>query len=574
MWVIFLSVPLYIGKPNYNSILYPLSQSIDRSSWTWGDYELVSESCDQDSTYCRIDSDINGNVYVVWDDSSNILSAGYDSDIFLRRWYIENQSWGEIELISDISTLDSNVPTVDVDNFGNIHVAWCDYTPYAVAGADLDVFYRKWDSQTKNWGSYEIISSLSDGASYWPEIYCDESGVVHSVWYDNTNYTNCGDDYDIFYRTRNPDTLFWGTYEVVSDESPSNSRRCDFGVDSNNNIHVVWQDDSDIYSSGADTDVFYRMKSSETGNWENVEVLSTVSSLQSWNPAIEISDNGEIYVVWEDDESYGGAGTHTDIFYRNFDPNLHSWKSTQVISVGSNQESEEVKITKDSEGDLYIVWCEGENYTIDDNDYDVAYRSLKIESGEWSGISIISTESTAYIFQPDITVDGNGFIHVAWEDSTDFTEDGFNQDIFYRRLTGKSIAPTLDPIFPNLNDDGIIYLSWSLIKGVTTYHLYRDVHYITTVETLNPIISTTSNFYTDEISSNGSYYYVLVAENGLYNSSISNVQYVEVKISTPPPSEPSGFFSEINFAELLLFAAIVGVMQVLVVIILKNRKSK
>ncbi|MCE7737859.1 MAG: hypothetical protein KAU62_07090, partial [Candidatus Heimdallarchaeota archaeon] len=75
-----------------------------------------------------------------------------------------------------------------------------------------------------------------------------------------------------------------------------------------------------------------------------------------------------------------------------------------------------------------------------------------------------------------------------------------------------------------------IYLDWNNVLGATSYHVYRSTSYIWSVEGLVPITSVSSSDYIDTLSSEGFYYYVVVAENFVGNSSHSNCQYVEYEV--------------------------------------------
>ncbi|MFX1293736.1 MAG: FG-GAP-like repeat-containing protein [Promethearchaeota archaeon] len=91
----------------------------------------------------------------------------------------------------------------------------------------------------------------------------------------------------------------------------------------------------------------------------------------------------------------------------------------------------------------------------------------------------------------------------------------------------------LELIVPSIDNDGIIDLNWSRIIEATTYYIYRDNSSIISVDGLIPIATCSDSNYTDYITTNGIYYYVIIAENFVGNSSISNCENVIVAI---PPS--------------------------------------
>jgi len=99
-------------------------------------------------------------------------------------------------------------------------------------------------------------------------------------------------------------------------------------------------------------------------------------------------------------------------------------------------------------------------------------------------------------------------------------------------------APILDNILPNPNIDGIIQLNWSDVIGASNYYVYRNTSTITSVSGLVPIASGALSIYQDTVTSNGTYYYVIVAGNATGNSSISNCESVVVAIPSAVPSAP------------------------------------
>ncbi|MHA1652226.1 MAG: right-handed parallel beta-helix repeat-containing protein [Candidatus Helarchaeota archaeon] len=94
-------------------------------------------------------------------------------------------------------------------------------------------------------------------------------------------------------------------------------------------------------------------------------------------------------------------------------------------------------------------------------------------------------------------------------------------------------APSLDPITPNPDNDGIVQLDWNAIGNADRYYIYRETSYINSVEGLTPIAVVTESSYTDTLTSNGVYYYVVVASDGWVNSTISNCEKVTIEIIEP-----------------------------------------
>jgi hypothetical protein len=114
--------------------------------------------------------------------------------------------------------------------------------------------------------------------------------------------------------------------------------------------------------------------------------------------------------------------------------------------------------------------------------------------------------------------------------------------------------PVLDPISPESDEDGIIELNWNDILGANNYYVYRELSNITTIAGLTPKYVVTESNYTDTLTTNGIYYYVIVAGTGLANSSISNCESATVAI---PSGGVPGFELVYLFIGLLVFVYIV-----------------
>jgi hypothetical protein len=98
-------------------------------------------------------------------------------------------------------------------------------------------------------------------------------------------------------------------------------------------------------------------------------------------------------------------------------------------------------------------------------------------------------------------------------------------------------VPTLSMIIPNPSTTGNITLSWTAVPGATQYRVYRDGTPISGIEGKTPIATIHGTTYLDGGLSNGTYYYVIVAENATGHSPISNGESVTVAI--PPITNPS-----------------------------------
>jgi parallel beta-helix repeat protein len=96
-------------------------------------------------------------------------------------------------------------------------------------------------------------------------------------------------------------------------------------------------------------------------------------------------------------------------------------------------------------------------------------------------------------------------------------------------------TPYLSSITPNPNHNGTIILNWNS-QPYVTYYVYRSTTQITQIGSLNYIGTTTTSHYIDNIQINGTFYYVVVANNASGTSNLSNCRSVTVAIPTTNPN--------------------------------------
>jgi len=138
--------------------------------------------------------DNSGNVHVVWHDTTN-GPWGTDYEIMYVNYY-SSAGWSNATVISDgfegVYWNDgfSELPSIAIDNGGNVHVVWDDDTagPW---GTDNKIMYVKYSSSA-GWSNATVISDgfggvyWNDGGSYESSIAVDNGGNVHVVWEDYT----------------------------------------------------------------------------------------------------------------------------------------------------------------------------------------------------------------------------------------------------------------------------------------------------------------------------------------------------------------------------------------------------
>ena len=492
------------------------SKDLKMSGLGWTTTEVVSTESIGNSWYPSITVDGAGNAHVAWFDDTDYVGSGADVDIFYKRWNATSNTWTTTEVVSTESTNSSWYSSIAVDDVGNVHVAWSDYTSYDNSGTDADIFYKRWNTVSNTWTTTEVVSTESTGNSRDPSIMVDGVGNAHVAWFDGTNYYGSGTDRDIFYKRWNATSNTWTTTEVVSTESTDNSRDPSIAVDGVGNAHVAWEEMTNYSSSGADEDIFYKRWNATSNTWTTTEVVSTESTDSSYFPSIVVDSAGNAHVAWTDATNYG-TGTGLDIFYKRWNATSNTWTTTEVVSTESTGNSEESSIAVDGVGNVHVAWHV--DYDGLGADEDIFYKRWNPNSSTWTTTEVVSIESTVDSEDPSIAVDDVGNAHVVWHDLTDYGGSGTDWDIFYKRNNLTSEILINSPISTSTWQMGNSYdILWNSISSIINVEieLYWKGTFNATISASTP--------------NNGSYSWTV--PSGLVNSTQYQIKITDVSNSS------------------------------------------
>jgi hypothetical protein len=340
----------------------------NESNSAWTTTQVLSVGSNVASEAPRIKADESGNLHVIWFD----WTAAGDSDIYHAFWNKTTGVWGSPVLVSTMSTAQALWPDIDVKN-GEVYLVWQDLTNILGAGSgDHDIFFMK-RFLNGTWSSVELVTSESSLLSRFPSIAVDDNFNVHVSWDDATNYGGAGGDEDVFYKYRNSTTGSWTTTQVVSTESGSDSQRSKIVIDKSDNLHIVWFDITNYNGAGIDRDIFYKRWNSNTSSWTSTEVISTESSSASEVPTLLVDDIGNLHCFWFDITNINGAGIDQDIFYKKWDISTSSWDGLKVLT-DSSDDSWRPQVTIDSKQQIHLTWMDRTvNYLSSGSDIDIFY---------------------------------------------------------------------------------------------------------------------------------------------------------------------------------------------------------
>ncbi|MHA1231352.1 MAG: hypothetical protein ACTSPQ_11960 [Candidatus Helarchaeota archaeon] len=381
--------------------------------------DIVSTESINNSEAPDVAVDYMGNLHVVWADYSNYSNAGFDKDIFYKMWNITTGRWSKPVVIS-LNSGDSGYPAIATDKYGFVHVVWSDNST-----GNYEIFYIRKSNTSNSWSATTIISSGSTGDSFDPDITVSETGDIHVVWNDYTDLDGQGDTYsDIYYRVYNYTTYTWQSIECLTPNSlSSESFTPKITIDKFGNIHVIFFVDESPGSPTIDYYINYTRWDIDTQNWtasERVSLNKNVSNYYRYG-SIAAAKDGKVHLMWS--ENYNGNSTDYDLFHRIWLPNNESWGKAKIL-VNNTYRKVGPSIFIDEYNNIHLSW---------NQDFAIFYKFWNSSSKTWSINEVISTESSG-ITQDSSIAYSKGVLHIVWADQTNLKNCGTDSDIFHKML--------------------------------------------------------------------------------------------------------------------------------------------
>jgi hypothetical protein len=313
----------------------------------------------------------------------------------------------------------------------------------------------------------------------------------------------------------------WSPEELVSSESDLYSRSPHLAIDSKDNVHVVWDDKSNIYSSDTDIDIFYKYRDSTSETWSSLLVVSAQSTSNSYDADIVIDDYDNIHFLWKDITDYQGAGTDQDLFYQMIDQRHQLYYPTEVVTVGSDYSFSGQDIAVDKAGNPHIVWSA--NGEVNGFYGPLLYTFKTDLSQKFADTSQYNVElSRPASVYPKILV--GDAVYFLWEELA----PGSDHDIAFRYFSGPPATPTLEVVQPHNSLNGEVDLVWTRSNWADDYYVYRDTSPILSTSGLTPLTIIEENHFQDQIDGTGRYYYAVHSAHSVGFSDLSNNVYVDV----------------------------------------------
>ncbi|MBA7511255.1 hypothetical protein ES705_03246 [subsurface metagenome] len=286
---------------------------------TWSS-DIRLTTTDQESINPSIAVDSNDNIHIAWGDQR---------DIYFEIYYTKLDNNGAT-LVDDTklttTTYYSWKPSIAVDSNDNIHIVWQDKRDGA-----YEIYYTKLDNNGNTLVDDTRLTTTTYDSQY-PSIAVDSNNNIHIVWQDKR------DDpitkWEIYYTklNNNGNTLVDDTRLTTTTES---SQYSSIAVDSNDNIHIAWDDQRD-----GNYEIYYT-KLDNNGNTLVDDTRLTNDSQYSYNPKIALDSNNNIHITWQDKRDE--PTTKYEIYYKNgtlaaaAKPNLNVTAITTPANVFANE---------------------------------------------------------------------------------------------------------------------------------------------------------------------------------------------------------------------------------------------
>ncbi|MFW9780355.1 MAG: hypothetical protein ACFFE8_16050 [Candidatus Heimdallarchaeota archaeon] len=224
----------------------------------------------------------------------------------------------------------------------------------------------------------------------------------------------------------------WTTTSVISDTSDWSSQWADIKADLQGNLHVVWND-ADAPFPTVTQDVVYQRWDVNTGSWGEIELISPLENSSSITPRLDIDSDGNVHVVWSESFTFFKDQFDRDTCYSIRNASTGAWTGVRMVSGESTDTSSPPVIDVNDNGIVGIAWADPTDYDGAGSDYDIFMKYYNVTANRWSSLEVVS-ESAYKSTSPDIAVNPDGDIQIVWMEE----DVGTSSDIAYRYFDSES----------------------------------------------------------------------------------------------------------------------------------------
>lgn len=356
----------------------------------------------------RVVMDDNGNALIVWLQRDGSKWQIFKSEYRLGSW---THPASLADYISVDSTTNAGQPDAAMDNNGNAIVVWSEY--------DGNIFnIYKAEYRSGSWlYPLDLTDNLNLDTSIdtnYPTVSMDDNGNVLIAWHGRTVFT-CGDS-----GTLSCEAYFLAEYRSsswllptdLSDHiSPGDHRASappSVAMDNNGDALVVYEQENGAYHT-------YMSEFRSPGPWTHpldTEYLSQDTTSAS-TPQTVMANNGDALIVWAE-IAWGADGISSSGQILKSEYRSGSWTHPVGVTDNISPDGEYAwspQLAMNSSGDAIIVWVQsdGSNAQIFKSEY---------RNGSWTHPSAV-TDNISHDGRdaeaPQVAMDDNGDAIIVWE---------------------------------------------------------------------------------------------------------------------------------------------------------------
>lgn len=280
--------------------------------------------------------DNSGNINVVWNDSYVPMTATGALAVYLGQSTDNGGNWDvkDIEnILQEEGTPAYSKPDIAIDGSGVINLVWQDYK---ANGSQEITFLRSTDNGV-TWEPAVNVSDSITGSCIFPDIAIGDTDI-HIVWTKQP----WGGGYNINLSSSADNGAAWS--QPLSLSTARYYARPVIEAGNAGNIFVFLADDTQGWS-----DIYFCKSTDNGSSWSTAVNISNTQG-DSIYPSAAIDSAGNINLLWSDDTS-GNA----EIYFTRSIDNGMTWSAASNISA-STGDSLLSAIALDQEGNIYIVW--------------------------------------------------------------------------------------------------------------------------------------------------------------------------------------------------------------------------
>jgi len=308
-----------------DGIQYDIWANTYTTSGGWGGPELIETNDSANCSHPRVAVDGEGNAFVVWEQYDDL-----EHQVLWNR-YDSIGGWGTAEVLS----ADGLYPCVASTDSGNATFVWLQYGGYP------GVWSRSYYVDAGLGPSERIDADSSTPQP--PDVDIDDDGNAVAVWSQSDSFS-----WKIWANTLTT-AIGWGTAEMIDVDSSDDSWQPRVSVNSTGDALVVWHRFEPLVTNAS---VWGNRFTSGIG-WDTAEPLTDTPFVESWNPRVALSDEGDGYAVWYQIDDVAGE---THVMASHYDPEV-GWQEGERIDEASVW-AVSCDVTSDSLGNAVAVWTE------------------------------------------------------------------------------------------------------------------------------------------------------------------------------------------------------------------------